>query len=60
MIGAWLDYQTPLKRVAAFAETADPKSPKEDRYVHSDAAAKWASKLRASVAGMHMRATQVG
>jgi hypothetical protein len=52
MIGDWLNYNTPLAAVTAFAEHA-PKAPREDPYIHSDSAQKWASKLRSSIAGVY-------
>ncbi len=51
MIGEWLTYDTPVQNVVAFAAKARP--PKQDQYVRNDAAQKWASKLRSSIAGVY-------
>src|SRR3989442_5597541 len=51
MIGDWLNYDTPVQKVVAFAAKARP--PKQDQYVRNDAAQKWASKLRSSIAGVY-------
>src|SRR5437870_4615859 len=51
MIGDWLNYDTPVQKVIAFAARARP--PKQDQYVRNDAAQKWASKLRSSIAGVY-------
>jgi beta-lactamase regulating signal transducer with metallopeptidase domain len=51
MIGDWLNYDTPVQKVIAFAARARP--PKQDQYVRNDAAPKWASKLRSSIAGVY-------
>ena len=51
MIGDWLDYDTPLERVCAFAEKTYPKPPKFSPYIGDDSATKWAAKLRSSIAG---------
>jgi len=51
MIGDWLNYDTPVQKVVAFAAKARP--PKQDQYVRNDAAPKWASKLRSSAAGVY-------
>src|SRR5439155_21944203 len=47
----WLNYDTPVQKVIAFAARARP--PKQDQYVRNDAAQKWASKLRSSIAGVY-------
>src|SRR5438477_443205 len=51
MIGDWLNYDTPVQKVVGFAAKARP--PKQDQYVRNDAAQKWASKLRSSIAGVY-------
>ena len=51
MIGDWLNYDTPVQKIIAFAARARP--PKQDQYVRNDAAQKWASKLRSSIAGVY-------
>jgi beta-lactamase regulating signal transducer with metallopeptidase domain len=53
MIGGWLSEETPLAEITAFAEKTFRNPPKQDRFVHDDAANKWASKLRSSIAGVY-------
>ncbi len=51
MIGDWLNYDTPVQKITAFAAKA--RAPRQDQYVRNDAAQKWASKLRSSIAGVY-------
>src|SRR5439155_7971715 len=52
MIGNWLNDDTPVQKVTAFAAKARP--PEQDQYVRNDAAQKWVSKLRSSIAAVYV------
>jgi tetratricopeptide (TPR) repeat protein len=53
MIGDWLNYDTPVEKVATFAREKHGKHPKPGRNPQSDDAQKWASKLRSSIGGIY-------
>ncbi len=53
MVGDWLDYDTPLQTIIAFAEKAHSSHPIQDQYIGDDSAQKWAAKLRSTIAGLY-------
>ena len=55
MIGDWLEYDTPVQRVVAFAGKASmPTIQGAPRDPQSDSGTKWAAKLRSSIAGLYV------
>jgi hypothetical protein len=59
IIGDWLRESTPVQAVAEFAAQAYSKQPVPSRFLGSDSANKWASKLRSSIGGLYFwRATR--
>ncbi len=54
MIGDWLKFETPVHQITAFATRNYARQPEPDQYVRGDAAQKWASKLRSSIAGVYV------